>query len=258
MRGMGLTLGIIMVILVFCMIYFGSLLWILPMGIVLWLSKVRKDKENYASNGKVTAIIGIVFFLLSGVYFSLLFSDALGEITVSSLWLLLMLGGGGFAMILYGDRYQQKGCQYLRYSTIIADLSGDSIDEIAAAYPKRYEQVCKDLQEMMRQGFFSECYLDLNGRKFISPKSKRPVPAGERINTVSASSAPKANTNKIADQPETRSSSNHTIGQARTSANKQPDPPEVKSNVIQCPNCGAMNILQEGDRQCEYCDSRLV
>lgn len=166
-------------------------------------------------------LTGIVLFVLGGIYFKLLFSDMLGEITPNSLLLVVILSGGGFVLIIYGEIRQQKEMKYLRYSTIIDKLPGDSLDEIAAAYPKSNEEVCKDLQEMIEKGFFPGCHLDLKHRTFVSPEKKKSAPVEDM-------------TNKVADQP------------------------TVKAKVVQCPNCGAMNTLQGGASQCEYCDSRLV
>lgn len=202
-----------------------------PVGIGVMMSKLHKEKDDYVENGKIVAKVGW-FFLLLGV-FSLILWNA-GEIQTtdgelasydSVVLMFLVFFIGGVLIIRHGKKYTKRGLAQLRYGAIIANLYTDSLDDIAVAYPKRYEEVCKDLQELFKDGFFSGCSLDLSRRKLIAPGGSR------------------------RDQTRTTTAN-------QTTKPKEATPKVVK--VVKCPNCGATNTVRGTLGECEYCSSPLT
>lgn len=198
-----------------------------PLGIGVMISKLHKEKDRYMENGKAVARVGWIGIFLGILY--LLFWN-LGDLQTTDgepvlfdmiVFMFLFLSIGGFLLIIYGRKYKQRGLDYLRYSAIIANVYSDSLDDIAAAYPKPYEQVCKDLQGLFKDGFFAGCSLDLAQRRLVSPGKRR------------------------SDRP-------------KTTVNRKEYATESKPKVVKCPNCSATNAVEGMIGECEYCGSPLT
>lgn len=190
-----------------------------PVGIVLMLSKLHKEKDNCIGNGKGTAAVGWVFFGLGIFYVLIGFTGGLetedGASVVSGvIFMTALCCGGGYALVRHGNKYKKLGSAYMRYSAIIAGTPNGSVDLIASACQTPVNDVCEELQKMINLGFFPSCYIDLNKKIFVSPylRENTPVVHSE----------------------------------------------DEKPKVVKCPNCGAVNTVRDGISQCEYCGTPLV
>lgn len=190
-----------------------------PVGIALMVSKVHKEKHNYVSNGNGITRVGWVVVGLGVLY---IFSGLTGSLETengdSVVGAVIMFSSicfcGGYALVRYGEKYKKLGEKYLRYSSIVANRTDRSLDNIAAAFPVTYEEVCKDLQQMIDAGFFPNCYIDFSGRNLIAPFDKVSS-GGERVANEPKLNAP------------------------------------AKPKSIKCLNCGGINAA--GITECEYC-----
>lgn len=200
------------------------MIWFFPLGIVLMISKLNREKHRYIPNGKAIFGVGWFVIVVGLIGISAFISDGVenGEATIMMIFFILFVfGGGGFVLVMLGGKYKKRGEQLVKYSAIISENSKSHLDEIAAVYPKSYEQVCKDLQRLINDGFFPGSYLDLNQRKFISPDAK-------------------------------------ARSKERTATQHTPEPSAQKLKVVKCPNCGATNTVKHQVGECEYCGSPLT
>lgn len=140
-----------------------------PVGIFLLASKISRETFRYTENARVLRILGAVLVAL-GIFYviSSLTGDKnpnAGEKMAGSLPLAVALFvGGGITLLILGLRLQKKAVRYARYVAIVHAMDPISLDQVAASYPRSYEQVCEELQEMLDAGYFKGGSLDLQNR----------------------------------------------------------------------------------------------
>lgn len=199
-----------------------------PAALFLMVYKLHQEKDNYIANTKVVAIVGWlttalgVFYLIIGFSAEMqgLGADIDDWFMAPFIFLFALFGGFGGVLILHAKKYRKRGEMQLRYLAIVTDHPTGSLDEIAAAYPKGYDEVCHDLQKMIKDGFFSGWHLNLVKRAFVSPNQKKPTTVKTLNRQISEHAKP--------------------IG------------------VVKCPNCGATNEQTDEYSVCDYCGSPLV
>lgn len=211
-------------ILLFFLLFF-------PVGIILMIAKLHKEKHLYTTNGKAVMAVGCLIISIGLIGWMTDYSNAQAnqqELQVGgTLAILFVFGGGGLALIQHGNKYRSWGVKHLRYVDLISSISIDTLYDIAAVYPKSYDEVRKDLQHLVYDGFFPGYYLDLQTRKFVAPNQK------------------KAETERKA---------------TKKPASQMAEPKEETPTVVQvvkCPNCGATTMLKGSIGECEYCASPL-
>jgi hypothetical protein len=136
-----------------------------PVGIVMLVKKVKKEKSRYDENGKTMIVLGWVLMLLGVYYF---FDSFTSEIKYDSLFFLLtLLWVGGVALVFNGRKYRNKASRIARYRAIISNQSECFIDEIAQVFPTSFDNTCRNLQTMIDEGFLVNSYIDLPKGKLI-------------------------------------------------------------------------------------------
>lgn len=81
--------------------------------------------------------------------------------------------GGGITLLILGLRLQEKAVRYARYVAIVDTMDPISLDQVAASYPRSYEQVCEELQEMLDAGNFKGGFLDLQNKNLCVSRTKQ-------------------------------------------------------------------------------------
>ena len=189
-----------------------------PVGIGLAISKLHKEHENYAKNGKTVFIIGIVFAFLGIVALA-----GEGDTFAS----FLIFAGLGAVMIWQGLSYKKLGQTYEKYRSVLVNSADGSIDNMASILGVDYDQAVADLNEMIAKGLLPDSYVNKDDRSFVSPLLQKSF----------ESFAPEI------PYPQ--------VGAAVTRST-----PQVKT--IKCPNCGGINTINIGDDNlCDFCGSPL-
>ncbi len=97
----------------------------------------------------------------------------LGDLYSVLQWLAVALGGG--AMLAVAGRRSRRESLYHGYQNVIGASQMLSLDFIASAMGRRYDDVVEDLQDMIRRGYFGpESYLDLYERAFVACHAAAP------------------------------------------------------------------------------------
>lgn len=141
-----------------------------PVGIFLLASKISRETFRYTENARVLRILGAVLVALGAFYVISSFAGDKnlnsGEKIADSLPLAATLFvGGGITLLISSFRLREKAVRYARYVAIVNATDPISLDQIAASYPRSYERVCDELQEMLDAGYFKGGTLDLQNRK---------------------------------------------------------------------------------------------
>ncbi len=179
----------------------GPALWVIIVAfVVFWpvgigLLALRLYRE-YQSHGKpsiktrgdwVLLIAGLLCFLVAiggaGAAAETLFSSYIdwGE-GIMYLILTGAFAAGGAVCLVKRENNRRKR---IHYQAIIDENAPTvSLDYIKEAYPTSYENVCRDLEQLLAQGVFPGAYLDLRGRQIVFPQNggepaSEPVPDPE-------------------------------------------------------------------------------
>ena len=190
-----------------------------PVGIGLALSKLHKESENFAVNGKNVLITGIVFAALGLLYLSA------GKDAVPAF---VVFGALGAIMIWQGHSYKKLGQTYQKYRRVLINSADGSIDNLASVLGVNYDRAVADLNRMIGKGLFPDSYVNDDERCFKSPLLQKGY----------VSFAPELS---------------YPLGGADASRSV----PRTKS--VKCPNCGGINTINVGgDNLCDFCGSPLV
>lgn len=103
-----------------------------------------------------------------------------GEFLAGGLFL-----GGGIAMLFGANRIRKKLKRFRKYAAIIGDAESMEVTTIASKIPTTYDKACKDLEDMISEGYFGPgAYLDVATSRFMRNASvhveeKTPEPEEE-------------------------------------------------------------------------------
>ncbi|MBR6623410.1 MAG: 5-bromo-4-chloroindolyl phosphate hydrolysis family protein [Ruminococcus sp.] len=76
--------------------------------------------------------------------------------------------GGGLGMLFMGNEIKKKLKRYKKYAAIIGESDSVLIETIASKIPTTYDKACKDLEDMIDEGFFGDkAYLDISTSRFM-------------------------------------------------------------------------------------------
>ena len=121
-----------------------------------WSLKLKQTLFNIFGGIFSLAGIGAFIDILSyGIDFGTLFSGGL-------------FFGGGLGMLFYANEIKKKLKRYKKYSAVIGDADSMSVATIAAKIPTTFDKACKDLEDMIDEGYFGNgAYLDMRTNKFV-------------------------------------------------------------------------------------------
>lgn len=203
-----------------------------PIGIYLIYKKMNSDKASVLQKSKTLNIVGWVFVFFAVVYFLEAITGKLevtdGTSGVGGICLALIFFGGGGALMLYmSKKSNAKAIKIKKYISIVINNGQTSIDSIAAAMRMDYNQVVKDLTEMIDKGYFTNAYID---------DSRREIILTQRQTSQELEADVSYGQNNI---------------QGNTVSNQQ-------FKLVLCKNCGANNKILDGIvSECEYCGTFL-
>lgn len=213
----GISWTVIVLLFIFCF----------PGAFVAMIHKLHQEKENYIANAKGTAkagwfVVGIgVLYLILGFYGQWEFAARGASWTIAPfIFLFVVVSGCGGKLISHANKYKRLGEEQLRYLAIVSSQPAGFLDDIAAAYPKGYTEVCNDLQRMMNDGFFPGYYLNFDDGIFVGPHKK-------------------------------------TRAKVRKTKKKKVQLVKNMKKVVKCPGCNGINIVLGDAGECEYCGSTL-
>ena len=203
-----------------------------PIGIYLIYKKMNSDKASVLQKSKTLNIVGWVFVFFAVVYFLEAITGKLevtdGTSGVGGICLALIFFGGGGALMLYvSKKSNAKAIKIKKYISIVINNGQTSIDSITAAMRMDYNQVVKDLTEMIDKGYFANAYIDASSREVILPQK----------------------------QTKQASEGCENSEQNGSQVNFESKP---LFKIVICKNCGANNKMLDGTvSECEYCDTLL-
>ena len=183
-----------------------------PVGIALLIVRLNSDRAVAMRCGKTLTVVSYILIVL-GVF--ILFGDGIfvGIVFLSA----------GIGLNILSRRTKKRAALNRQYISLIANHRMTSLDEIANAVGLPFETVTSDINNMIRDGFFSGLYLDIAGRKVVLPQA------------AATQYAP----------PE----AGHGHAPA---AQNVPQP-----RVVECRGCGANATLIGAVGTCEYCGCPL-
>jgi len=122
--------------------------------------KVKEILLNVFGGIFSLAGVGILIDMISyGFYAS--------DLATSGLFL-----GGGLGMLYMGHEIKKKIKRYQKYAAIIGDANTMPINTIAAKIPTTYDKACKDLEDMISEGYFgSGAYIDIATGRYMKNSS---------------------------------------------------------------------------------------
>ncbi|GAA0076760.1 hypothetical protein UT300005_11380 [Clostridium sp. CTA-5] len=196
-----------------------------PIGLYLFYKKVNSDKTAALKNSQTLNVIGYIFTFLAIFYFIMIASgnakDLNGNPQIRLYVVTIFFAIGGSFMLSAAKKMKQNAEKCKKYISVIANENQTSIDDISKIFSTNYDQVFKDLNEMIDKGYFQGSHIDINNGKIILQQQKI-----QQFNNTS---------------------------EKDNSINKEPKVKEIK-----CKNCGANNKFISGETcECEFCGSIL-
>ncbi len=193
-----------------------------PIGIYMMFVKIHNDKTNFISNGKAISRFGKFLVGFEMVFIALVIA---GEIKMKSIndlaaiiaITLVVFLGGGIIMIHYGRKQKAKGRRYNEYKDILVNSTDGSIERIAAMTSRTFDEVCKDLQDMINDNILLNSSLDRFNGIIKTPLIQKP----------------------------------QKVVFGREAEKKE------QKKAVECPSCGAVNTITDGYGHCEYCNSPI-
>jgi hypothetical protein len=141
-----------------------AIAWFLfwPVGIFLTYKRARVDK-------KAAVIISIILIILG----SILLIGALrflgGGLNGDDLANMNALAIMGSILVFIGIYTIKSAKRYLKYITLVVDQECTSIDNIAHSISTTYDVAKRDLERLIRDGYFNGSYIDESTREIILP-----------------------------------------------------------------------------------------
>ncbi|QHI72357.1 TFIIB-type zinc ribbon-containing protein [Aminipila terrae] len=180
-------------IVVFLIIFF-------PVGMFLLYRRMK----TVAGTGKGVVITGIIFVLSS--------MGMIQEEKNAGGFLMLLIPG--LIMVYWGIKAIKDAKKYDQYLTLV-DGGLTSLDGLASAAGRTYDQTIKDLEAMSAMGYFEDLYIDQDRRELVSTDDE---------------------------------------SECEDEDCEEEQPKKSGSSLVKCPNCGANNSVENGSTGiCEYC-----
>lgn len=188
-----------------------------PVGLYLVVKKLDIDKSALMSNK--TRILTVIGWVLIFVGFVGTVSILGEEGDIGSLTVGLILIVGGVLLLVRSLKIKKLAIKYKKYINIVVNQDVRSIDDIASAVDRPYDDVVEDLQHMINIGYLNDAYIHKGKREII-------------LKQVSA----------------------HSANQEGSVFQSQ-----EQGKVVRCSGCGANNVVTIGKvSECEYCATAIT
>lgn len=152
-------------IIIICLIF-----W--PLGIFLIWKRTTVDKKAAINPGTKMSTIGWVLLVL-GVLALIGGSSEPTFDTNAIIADFIIFIGGGLALIILGVHRKKEAARFRKYIDMIINQEITSIDNIAASFSTTYDIANKDLQKMIKKGFFMDAYINQAEREIILPQVQK-------------------------------------------------------------------------------------
>lgn len=153
----------------------------------------RRQRELISGKGGKGMWVGGLITLGSSIFAALLVvmagladGEFLFEVFMASAIVAAAGGIPGAVLTIVGNQNRNRAARCRNYIAMLGSNKRIDMDEMAAAIPTNYDQVRKDLQWMLDEGFFPGFYVDSMSRCLIHPdartvkKQPEPAPAPEK------------------------------------------------------------------------------
>ncbi len=121
-----------------------------------WGMKIKQTLLNIF--GGICSIAGL------GAFIDMLdYGFYAGEFLAGGLFL-----GGGLGMLFGANEIRKKLKRFRKYAAIIGNAETMGVADIASKIPTTYDKACKDLEDMIAEGYFGPgAYLDVSASRFM-------------------------------------------------------------------------------------------
>lgn len=246
-----------------------------PLGLYYLYKAMTADKTALVKNSKVTKTIAYILFVVGGIN---VLTSANNKPDIFGPSLLIVI----FACWLYrrAVKSRAKGEKYEKYKTIVYYHAHSSIAYVATAMNVSEEEANTDLQDMIKRGYFPGAYINEFSKKIVLTQhsnqnitDNNDVNTGNVMNYNEQKASNKQNTSNDKQSQNSLSREKPLNGKRhaaselnldeqqnlkRTESNSGGGVSLKRNQILQCPNCGAVNNIAAGaEAKCEYCGSAL-
>lgn len=200
-------------------VIFFALFWFTPIGIILLFRKISLHRRNLFKAGNITIGFGILFAII-GYAFKYALEKVefyAGDVEII-IFLMLLNFILGALLLTIGTLTKLKARRYRKYISLVVNQKVTDINEIKNKIKLSYNRTVKDLDTLISQRYLERYVLDLNQNKIYLPEELM-----EKLK--------------------------------REEAERQYK--EKYTRPVQCPNCGANNLLEDKVGRCDYCNSYI-
>lgn len=179
-----------------------------PAALYLLYKKAQSEKKTALTASKILNILGTILIVL-------------GVVTI-------FVGVGVFYLIAgivlkrFSKKLLESAENTKKYLAIVINGNVRQLDSIAATVGKPYDEVKKDLQKLIDNGYLKNAYINESTREIVIPQPSATIMAEATANASASSSA------------------------------------GTSTRIIACPCCGANNAVVGAAGECEYCGSPLA
>ena len=185
-----------------------------PLGIYLLYKRIKTDKKTGFTIGKGVRYGSYFCFFMTVVGILGSFESGFRS---QDIGLILFFLAAGVALFMFAKKITANAEKYKKYIAIIINGNEFIIDNIAGAMSLPVNVVRKDLNDMIKNGYFQGAYINDSTNEIVLPRQS------------------KVNDNDVESY----------------------DTPQVQPKVITCKCCGAQNKITTSGAECEYCGSPL-
>lgn len=183
-----------------------------PIGLFLVINKFSTDKSALMS-GK-TGLLSVIGWILTVIGVIGFYSELSDGLSGSGILLALLFLGGGVLLLRKVSKTKKTAIKYKKYIDIVVNQNVQSIENVASAVGSSYDDVAKDLQNMINIGYLKDAFIHHGNREIVLKQRETVV---YTQNAVFGQSAP-------------------------------------QTKATRCPGCGANNVVVVGRvSECEYC-----
>lgn len=135
-----------------------------PIGIVLLIARLKKDKLAALTGAKVVKVLGWIFIFMALVFITGREGEGASQQIISGA---IMFAGPGIVLLITASRMKKKAERMKKYIALIVNGHEYKLENIATATKYSYDLVRKDLQEMIDGGYLTEAYINEATKELI-------------------------------------------------------------------------------------------
>jgi hypothetical protein len=139
-------------------VLFILLFW--PVGIYLAYKRARIDKKAAVTISTLIIILGVIFLFNTSRFFS----NGLVGIDVENIIFCIITGT---ILISFGIYTRRSAKRFLNHIELVVEQGDTSIDNIADSMSSTYDEVKKDMQELIGDEYFNGSFPDGSRREMV-------------------------------------------------------------------------------------------